>query len=124
MSKKLRDLAPLIRTIDTRTAPLPPRFERYTEARRAKIKNPIYDTPEFRSWRIAVVDRANGRCEAVDAYGNRCIKARPAHRMYADHIWEIKDGGSLTDINNGQCLCSVHHELKTHAARNRRRASS
>jgi hypothetical protein len=33
--------------------------------------------------------------------------------VYADHIVELRDGGSLTDPSNGQCLCRSHHEIKT-----------
>jgi hypothetical protein len=120
MPKKIKELTSLIRTIDTRTTPLPSRFDLYLPQRRAKIKNPIYDTPQFRAWRTAVIQRAKGRCQAIDEYGNSCPKQQPHHRMYADHIIELKDGGSLLDINNGQCLCSSHHELKTIAARRRR----
>jgi hypothetical protein len=105
----LRSLRPLVRTTDTRTTPLP-----------TKIKDPVYDTPQFRAWRAHVVQRAGGQCEYVDHHGLRCIKAQPEHRMYADHIRELRDGGSLLDLNNGQCLCASHHELKTIAQRVRR----
>jgi hypothetical protein len=37
--------------------------------------------------------------------------------MYADHIVELRDGGALLDLNNGQCLCGSHHEIKTMTAR-------
>jgi len=60
-----------------------------------------------------VVKRAGGQCEAIDEQGNRCSKAQPAHRMYADHIVELKDGGSLLNLANGQCFCASHHEIKT-----------
>src|SRR5262245_62963590 len=60
-------------------------------------------------------------CEATDNYGNRCPKAEPHHRMYADHIIELRDGGSLLDLSNGQCLCGSHHELKSAAVRVQRR---
>jgi hypothetical protein len=105
---KLRSLPPLVRTTNTSTVPLPP-----------KIKAPEYTTPQYRAWRAAVVARAGARCEAV-VHGHRCTKTMPEHRMYSDHIVELKDGGSLLDINNGQCLCASHHELKTIAARTRR----
>ena len=49
--------------------------------------------------------------------GIDAVKAMPEHRLYADHIIEIKDGGSLLDINNGQALCASHHESQTVAAR-------
>src|SRR4249920_361556 len=96
---KLRSLAPLVRTLDTRTTKLPPR------------DNP-YLTTDYRAWRAHVVARAGGRCEAVDG-GHRCGRAEPEHRMFADHVVELKDGGSLLDLNNGQCLCATHHRRKT-----------
>ena len=103
---KLKGLAPKVRITSTSTSPLPP-----------KQKDHVYTTPQYQLWRIMVVDRAGGRCEYTDHHGLRCIKARPEHRMYADHVKELKDDGSLLDINNGQCLCASHHELKTMAAR-------
>ena len=105
---KLRSLAPLVRTTNTATVTLLP-----------KVKAEVYTTPAYRAWRATVVGRAQGRCEAVD-HGHRCSRAQPEHRMYADHIVEIKDGGSVLDVNNGQCLCRSHHEIKTVAARSRR----
>jgi 5-methylcytosine-specific restriction enzyme A len=104
---KLRTLSPLVRTLDTRTTKQPPR----------QI-DPIYNTPEFQAWRAQVVARAGGQCQAIDD-GYRCTKARPEHRMYADHIVELRDGGQPFDLNNGQCLCASHHELKTIAVRTR-----
>ena len=105
---KLRILGPLVRTVDTRTTKLP----------RRQI-DPVYSTPEFQTWRARVVERAGYRCEAIDN-GHRCSKARPDHRMYADHIIELRDGGQPFDVNNGQCLCASHHEIKTVAARTKR----
>jgi hypothetical protein len=106
---KLRTLCPLVRTVRTSTTPLPP-----------KVKDEAYTTPQYRAWRALVVARAGGRCEYVDHHGHRCMRARPEHRMYADHIIELRDGGLLLDTNNGQCLCASHHELKTVAARAKR----
>jgi 5-methylcytosine-specific restriction protein A len=105
---KLRSLAPLVRTLDTRTTRLPPR-----------PMDPVYNTRQFQTWRAQVVARAGGQCEAIDN-GHRCGKARPEHRMYADHVTELRDGGQPFDLRNGQCLCASHHELKTVAARARR----
>lgn len=107
---KLRSLPFLLAQSDTRTTRLPP-----------KIKDPIYNSPEFRSWRTMVLARAGGRCEAiVDGY--RCTRATPYHRMYADHVVELKDGGNVTDLSNGMCLCYQHHSIKTFAARKSRYA--
>ena len=105
---KLRTLAPLVRTLNTSTTKLPPR----------RI-DPVYSTPEFQRWRAQVVERAGYRCEAIDN-GYRCSKARPDHRVYADHIIELRDGGAPFDLNNGRCLCASHHELKTIAVRAKR----
>jgi hypothetical protein len=102
---KLRMLAAKVRAINTSTTPLP-----------AKVMDPVYNTPAFRQWRARVVQRAGHRCEAVDN-GHRCSKAQPAHRLYADHIIELRDGGALLDLSNGQALCASHHELKTMFAR-------
>lgn len=106
---KLRTLRPLVRTIDTRTTKLPP-----------KVAEPYYLTPEHRAWRAQVLARAGGRCQAVDRYGHRCSKAEPEHRIFADHVIEIRDGGRPLDLNNGQALCFSHHERKSAAERARR----
>ena len=106
---KLRSLEPQVRGFDTRTTRLPP-----------KVKDPIYNSPEFIAWRRLVVGRAGHQCEVVDRFGLRCSNGHPHHRVYADHVVELKDGGSLTDPANGQCLCASHHELKTAGVRMRR----
>lgn len=80
----------------------------------------FYHTPEFRQWREAVIARAGRRCEAVDG-DQRCAKAEPDHRMFADHVKELSDGGAALDPQNGQCLCGAHHTIKTARARARRR---
>jgi hypothetical protein len=103
---KLRQLPSLLDYGDTRTVRLPP-----------KVKDPVYSSPEFRAWRNIIIAGAGYRCEAVDPYGHRCIRATPPYRMYADHVTELRDGGSLLDPANGQCLCRSHHEIKTIAAR-------
>src|SRR6476646_2093013 len=104
----LRTLAPLVRTTNTNTTRLP-----------ARQIDPVYSTPEFQRWRALVVARAGGQCEAID-HGYRCSRAKPQHRMYADHIIERRDGGAPFDLANGQCLCASHHEIKTVATRAKR----
>jgi 5-methylcytosine-specific restriction enzyme A len=106
---KLRTLSPLVQRIDTRVVPLPP-----------KQADPIYATPEYRAWQAKIIARAGARCEAVDAFGLRCTKAKPEHRLFADHIVELKDNGQPFDLNNGMCLCYSHHTIKTLAMRARR----
>ena len=105
---KLRSLAPLVRTTNTSTVPLPP-----------KVKDAVYTTPQYRVWRAQVVARAGGRCEVVER-GHRCSRAQPEYRMYADHIVEIKDGGAVYDSTNGQCLCYMHHTIKSNEVKKKR----
>ena len=105
---RLRTLAPRLRNAEP-SVRLPP-----------KVKDPIYNTPEFQVWRAQVVERSGGRCEWVDHHGHRCSKATPHHRMYADHITELQDGGLPYALANGQCLCASHHANKTIAMRSRR----
>jgi hypothetical protein len=57
-------------------------------------------------------------------YGYRCTKAQPEHRMFADHVIELRDGGAQFDPANGQCLCGPHHLMKTAQTRRDRLAAS
>ena len=87
-----------------------------------KRADPLYSTPEYLAWREQVIVRAGRRCEAIDN-GQRCTKAEPYNRMFADHIVEVRDDGARFDIANGQCLCGAHHTLKTVAERAKRATS-
>jgi len=108
---KLRSLPPMLRPFDTSTTRLPP-----------KTINPIYNSPQHNEWRATVIARANGQCEAI-VNGRRCTNAKPLHRVDADHIIELRDGGAAFDPNNGQCLCRMHHKIKSLAARKRRHST-
>jgi hypothetical protein len=105
---KLRSLAFPVAYANTRIVKLSPR-----------LLDPAYSSPEFKAWRTQVIAHAGYQCEAID-HGQRCPKAKPEHRLFADHIIELRDGGELLDLNNGQCLCGEHHTLKTMAARAQR----
>jgi 5-methylcytosine-specific restriction protein A len=107
---KIKTMAPAIRVIDTRTVKVAP-----------KVADAELLSPEHRVWRAQVLRNAGYRCEATDQ-GQRCPKAAPTHRMFADHIRERRDGGAPFDPHNGQCLCGSHHTKKTAAARVRRLA--
>lgn len=107
----LRKLPPLAPTLDSAAIKRP-----------TKKADPIYSTPQYEAWRQAVIDRAGRRCEAIDQ-GRRCMKGEPEHRMFADHIVEMSDGGARYNPANGQCLCGSHHTIKTMRERARRAAS-
>lgn len=81
-----------------------------------KVVDPHYRTDEHRVWAAEVMRRARYQCQAPG-----CRKGRPDHRLYADHIVELKDGGAAFDPANGQALCASHHTAKTMAARAARR---
>ena len=106
---KLRTLSPLVRSTNTATTPHPP-----------KVKATVYTTPQYRVWRATVVGRAQGRCEYHDHHGHRCTRAQPEYRMYADHIVELRDGGAVYDSSNGQCLCYMHHTIKSNEVKKKR----
>lgn len=105
---RLRTLKPLVRTLDTRTVTPPP-----------KRAEPVYLTREHREWRDLVLARANYRCQAVDN-GQRCTRAAPRYRLFADHRVELRDQGAALDPNNGMALCAHHHTIKTMAQRAKR----
>lgn len=108
---KIRMLGDRVPTLSTQIAGPP-----------VKVADPFYHSAEYRIWRELVINRAGERCEWIED-GNRCPKAAPLHRMFADHIVERRDGGAPFDPANGQCLCYGHHNIKTcreRAARNER----
>ncbi|GBD48086.1 HNH endonuclease signature motif containing protein [Methylopila sp. Yamaguchi] len=107
----LKTIAPRLRTIDTRTCKPPP-----------KRADAELLTPEHRAWAQEVKRRAGYRCEWVEN-GVRCDRASPAHRLFADHIDERRDGGAALDPKNGRCLCGSHHGLKTASERAKRMTS-
>jgi 5-methylcytosine-specific restriction enzyme A len=104
----MKTLGPAIRPFDARAV-----------KPQAKRVDPLYLTPAYREWRAKVIARARGRCEAVE-HGQRCRKAEPQHRMFADHVREINDGGAPFDLANGQCLCGACHTRKTAGTRAKR----
>jgi 5-methylcytosine-specific restriction enzyme A len=87
-----------------------------------KVADQIYSDPRFKAFRTTVCRRAGYRCEYVDpATQLRCRKAAPEHRVVADHIVELKDGGDPFDPSNGQCHCVEHNTRKGVTARAARR---
>jgi 5-methylcytosine-specific restriction protein A len=96
----LKNLQPIIRSLDTRIA-----------KPQAKETESHYGTAAHKEWAAQVLARANRRCERCGANG----------RLYADHIQEIKDAPDLAlSLDNGQALCASCHTKKTIISRNDR----
>src|ERR1700733_13246308 len=103
MRSRIRTLDPLVPKSDGRTIRPPP-----SEG----TIDPIYQSEQYKRWRAQVLRNAGYRCQAIEN-GSRCTKASPHHRMFADHIKELRDGGPAFDPANGQCQCGAHHTRKT-----------
>ena len=82
----------------------------YTSSSRKEVI-PLFEKHDALLW-----CDASFRCQWVEG-GSRCTKAAPQHRLFADHIKELRDGGAPFDPANGQCLCGAHHTHKTVQAR-------
>jgi len=72
--------------------------------------------PGWRKLRLVVIDRADGRCQHVDHYGNRCHQ--PGTDV--DHIVP----GDDHSLENLQLLCRRHHLAKTGRESRGRRVSA
>ena len=103
-------------------APLVPSGDGRTVKPELKQADPFYHSAGHEAFRNAVLSRAGFRCEWVEN-GERCDKAAPRHRLYADHIKERRDGGDPFDPKNGMCLSGSHHTIKTQRERARRLAA-
>jgi hypothetical protein len=80
-----------------------------------KVFDPHYSTPEHRAWRLAAMKQAGWRCQHPG-----CTKRAPEHRLFADHVVELKDGGAPFDVANAMVLCGAHHTAKTAKSRAQR----
>lgn len=94
---KLGALAPRFPTMDSRTVPVAP-----------KETDSHYGSAAHKDWARAVKVRAGWRCQHPG-----CSNGPPEHRLYADHVVELRDGGAPLDPANGKALCGKHHTLKT-----------
>lgn len=104
----LRALKQTLAALDVRVAVAPP-----------KVADPYYSSPEHRAWRSAVIARAGGRCQGAECQAPE----RRGHRLFADHVRELRDGGSATDLANGVALCGACHSRKTARVRRERQVT-
>lgn len=68
--------------------------------------------------------RDNYTCQACGAHYGDIDSSGKSVWLIADHIVELRDGGSPTDLANGRTLCAMCHSRKTAsttAERNRKR---
>jgi 5-methylcytosine-specific restriction protein A len=105
---------PRLRTLRSRLAIVDVRVARPAP----KVAAAYYSTPEHRAWAKLVVQRASGRCQ------DPACKApqQTGRRLFADHVVELRDGGSPIDPANGMARCGSCHSRKTAAERARRMA--
>lgn len=73
------------------------------------------DSPEYKAWRDAVLERASWFCEIR---GERCTGTA----TQADHIRNVREGGARFDVSNGQAACAPCHKAKTQDEAQRGRA--
>jgi 5-methylcytosine-specific restriction enzyme A len=99
--------------------PMVPKSDGRTVRVEPKRADPFYQSEGHRQFRERVLRNAGFRCEWIEN-GQRCTKAMPEHRLFADHKRERRDGGDPFDPSNGKCLCGAHHTRKTAMERARR----
>ncbi|WP_370930997.1 HNH endonuclease [Bartonella sp. DGB1] len=75
-----------------------------------RVKDSFYSSMEWLSLRKQALKRACYKCSWCNS----------TKRLYVDHIKEIKDGGSRTDLGNLQVLCASCHNKKTSLAKKMR----
>lgn len=96
--RKLTMLKPL-------AALLPPRVQ--------ALPKHVDDFYRSREWRALAADIKAKR-------GRFCERCGSGHRVIADHIHEMKDGGARLDPANIELLCQPCHNRKTAMAKARR----
>ncbi|WP_298618749.1 AAA family ATPase [uncultured Zoogloea sp.] len=68
---------------------------------------PFYQSPEWRGL-VTRIKRERGA---------RCQRCGSGHRVIADHVIELRDGGAPLDASNIELLCQACHNAKTADAR-------
>lgn len=105
----LRNIAPRL----TRLAPV-------KLAPRPKVAEGFYSTPEWKALRAQLIRQRGAACEGTE---HSPAASRTGHRLFADHVIELRDGGAPLDPTNVQLLCGACHTRKTAAARAARYAT-
>jgi len=68
------------------------------------MTNRNYNDPLYKKWRYQVYKRDNFKCQ----WPNCTFKKK----LNAHHIYKWSDfPGSRFDVNNGICLCKIHHDM-------------
>ena len=79
-----------------------------------KVRAQVYGSPQHRLWAAEVIRRSGGMCQDL-----QCSNPDAGGRLFADHVRELRDGGTF-DIANGLARCGSCHSRKTLAERARR----
>ncbi|TIV00211.1 MAG: HNH endonuclease [Mesorhizobium sp.] len=106
---KLKMMAPVIRTMDTRTVKVAP-----------KTADAFYLSPEWRKLMAEIIAERGRRCEDPQCDGRT---HRPGMRVFGDHVVELRDGGAPLDKRNIMLRCGASHTRKTLAERAKRMAA-
>jgi 5-methylcytosine-specific restriction protein A len=105
----LRNLAPKVATLDTRSA------------KPAEHKaNPFYLSKAWRDLVAAIILERGPYCE--DSRHDSARTRGPGIRLFGDHIAELKDGGAPLERSNVLLRCGSCHTRKTIEARAARTA--
>jgi 5-methylcytosine-specific restriction enzyme A len=101
----------------TKVRSVPPRIAtRAPRIATPKVRAAVYGTPLHRAWAAEVIRRSGGMCQ-----DRACTNPYAGGRLFADHVVELRDGGSF-DLANGVALCGSCHTRKTLVERARRAA--
>ena len=66
--------------------------------------NRDYSDPEYKKWREAIRKRDHSKCKWPNCNSSK--------KIHAHHVMPWSAFPSLRyDINNGICLCKIHHDL-------------
>lgn len=106
---KFASLPPLVKTIDTRTAPPA-----------EKKTDPFYLSTEWREFINRIIAVRGVRCEDPQCK----TPHRVPTRIFGDHIKELQDGGARLDAANIMLRCGSCHTRKTIEERARRMADT
>lgn len=79
--------------------------------KRPRKQKPVTDSKLLKLWGDRVLERANYRCEYPDCMVHTT-------QLHPHHFYSRRHAALRYDVNNGICLCPVHHTLGSFSAHN------